>query len=51
MAVQAVSDPFARLGFSEPRWSPRRRIAFIFASAAGLWALPVALIYALTEIL
>jgi hypothetical protein len=37
--------------FADRLWSPRRRTAFIIASAAGLWALPIGLLYGLSRIL
>jgi hypothetical protein len=37
--------------FVDRFWSPRRRTAFIIASAAGLWALPISLLYGLSRIL
>lgn len=36
---------------TDPRWSPRSRVLFIIGAAAGLWTVPVAIVYGLARLL
>jgi hypothetical protein len=51
MMAQPAVSAIDSIEFAQPRWSLRRRMAFIIAAAAGSWALAIGLAYGLSRIL
>jgi hypothetical protein len=48
--AQPVATAIGALAFAQSRWSPRRRMAVIITAAVGLWALPMGVVYGLSQI-